>query len=148
MSYTPNDWNTGDVITATLLDHLETQYAAVLDSDLKAFAGAATFASYVRWDGLGYGRAFTYTIANNGTQAFTGKNGLLLLFDTASAGRMAGFYVRGAQNGVNEVFDPIGFFSHTLDTATSINCYYSGGYFIQNKTGGEITVTGIWLAID
>jgi len=73
-------------------------------------------------------------------------NGLLIIVNSTS-GVCAIFQMRGGVNTVNEISDPSGVFSHTKDTATSINVYYDGGYKVQNRMGGSATVYAVLFGV-
>lgn len=65
------------------------------------------------------------------------KNGILSVQDRTN-NRVGIFMLRGATNSVSELVDITGAFSAVQGTASSVNVYYSGGYKIENLTGGTV----------
>lgn len=82
----------------------------------------------------------TLTLANDGTGQAAPANSMGMLFVQDSEGLGAIFYLRGANNAVDEVADPATVFSAAAGTAASTNVYWSGAnnrYEIQNKRGAS-----------
>lgn len=82
----------------------------------------------------------TFTLSNNATAQAAPANSMGFLFVQDSEGLGAIFYLRGANNAVDEVADPATVFSTTATTGSSTNVYWSGGnnrYEIENKRGAS-----------
>lgn len=84
------------------------------------------------------GNAYNFTIANDAVQSLNNTVGIVLVTDTTN-NHSAIFALNGSA-APSEMSDPDNKFSATSGTASSINFYYSAGYAIQNKSGGEIVL--------
>lgn len=67
----------------------------------------------------------------NGTLALPAFVGFVMVMDDSGGGSGLFGFVAAA---TVELLDTNGLFTAILNNAGTINCYYSGGYFVQNKT--------------
>jgi hypothetical protein len=81
------------------------------------------------------------SFVNDDTYSILAGTEGLFIFNDITNHKTGLFVLHGGGNSVASIFTDSAWFTTTAGNAGTLNIYYSGGYLIQNKTGGTINIS-------